>query len=430
MTTSFDASARPSPHRQRTALVIGAGVVGQAVALALQDRGWSTTIVDPAPAMRGASWGNAGHIAVEQIDPLASRATLRAMPRRLFWRGGALALPWRDAGAWLPFSRRLIAATHPRRFAAGRIALRSALAGALAAWGRLLGRLGAADLLREEGHFIAWESAASAAEGRARWQATDLGTASCRDVTAAEMAALARLTTVPPAGAIRVLGSGQIADMDALGEVLAAGFADAGGIRRQAQVARLAVEQGRAVALLADGARLEAEAIVVAGGVRSGDMLRPLGHVVPIIAERGYHIQSAESDWPADMPPVVFEDRSMIVTRFRSGLRAASFVEFGRADSPPDKRKWARLRGHVGALGLSFRLPGVEWMGARPTLPDYLPAIGRSGRAGNLYYAFGHQHLGLTLAATTGEAVAALIAGEPPPFDLAPFSLDRFGARA
>ena len=65
-------------------------------------------------------------------------------------------------------------------------------------------------------------------------------------------------------------------------------------------------------------------------------------------------------------------------------------------------------------------------MGARPTLPDYLPAIGRSRRAPNLYYAFGHNHLGLTLAAITGELAAALIAGEAPTLNLAPFDLGRF----
>jgi D-amino-acid dehydrogenase len=144
---------------------------------------------------------------------------------------------------------------------------------------------------------------------------------------------------------------------------------------------------------------------------------------VPLIAERGYHLQAARSDWPADLPPVVFEERSMIVTRFQSGLRAAGFFEFGRASAPPDARKWARLRQNLKDLGIAFSDP-VEWMGARPTLPDYLPAIGRT-RSG-LFYAFGHQHLGLTLAAATGEAIGALAAGEAPPFPLEPFALERF----
>ena len=412
----------------QNAVVIGGGVVGLATAIALQKRGISAMLIDSPPMFPAASWGNAGHIAIEQVEPLASRATIRSMPRRLFWRGGALSLPWRDIGAWLPFSLRLLAATSPSRFAAGRTALGDALDDAMGAWRRLLDRIGARDLLIEDGHFIVWESDASAKAGRAHWAAVDMGQAAMRDVTPAEMERLAALAAVPIAGAVHISGSGQIADLDALGAALRAGFDAAGGTRIEARVDRLIVEAGRAALTTADGARHTADAIVVAGGAASGALLESIGQRVPIIAERGYHIQSAETGWPADMPPVVFEDRSMIVTRFRSGLRAASFVEFGRGASPADPRKWARLRSHVAALGLSFGLPGAEWMGPRPTLPDYLPAIGQSDRAENLFYAFGHQHLGLTLAATTGDAVAALAAGDAAPFDLAPFDLKRFGA--
>lgn len=419
---------RSSSSQPRNAVVIGGGVVGLATALALQKRGISVMLIDSSPRSPAASWGNAGHIAIEQVEPLASRATIRSMPHRLFWRGGALSLPLRDAGAWLPFSLRLAAATRPARFEAGRAALGLALGDAMGAWRRMLGQVGAPDLLIEGGHFIVWESAASAEAGRAHWKATDIGQATMRDATPAEYDRLAALTSAPIAGAIHVSGSGQIADLDQLRERLSGGFVAAGGTRIEATVERLVVEGGRAALTTTDGTRHDADAIVVAGGVASGALLETIGHRVPIIAERGYHIQSATSDWPGDMPPVVFEDRSMIVTRFRSGLRAASFVEFGRSASPADPRKWARLRSHVAALGLPFDLPGAEWMGARPTLPDYLPAIGRSDRAAKLCYAFGHQHLGLTLAATTGEAVAALVEGAATPFDLAPFDLKRFGA--
>jgi D-hydroxyproline dehydrogenase len=126
------------------------------------------------------------------------------------------------------------------------------------------------------------------------------------------------------------------------------------------------------------------------------------------------------------MPPVVFEERSMIVSRFNSGLRAAGFVEFAHADTPADPRKWQRLRAHAADLRLPLQSPVQEWMGARPTLPDYLPAIGRSRRANNLLYAFGHQHLGLTLAAVTGELIGCLAAGETPRVALEPFALERF----
>ena len=230
----------------------------------------------------------------------------------------------------------------------------------------------------------------------------------------------------PIAGAIRFIGTGQILDLGELADCLSKHFIHAGGMQRTARAQRLIVDGSTAAAMLDGGEVLRADVIVVAAGVASATLLQPLGYRVPMIAERGYHIQCAGADWPTGLPPVVFEERSMIVTPFRSGLRAASFVEFARADSPADPRKWARLRKHVAELGLPFRQPCSEWFGARPTLPDYLPAIGRSRRAANLLYAFGHQHLGLTLAAITGELIAALGRGQAPDLDLTPFDLERF----
>lgn len=411
---------------QQSAIVIGGGLVGLACAINLQRQGLQTLLLDPVAVRRAASWGNAGHIAVEQVEPLASWATIRSFPRRLFSRGGAVGLPPRDIAAWLPFSLRLLAASRPQRFRAGKAALSEALAVSLPAWRRLLAAAQAPELLREEGHFILWESAASAAAGRASWSQADTGTTRFRDATPDEMSRLSQLTKQPIAGAIRFEGSGHIEDLGQLADRLATAFEQLGGVQRCAAAQAVTLADGRAAVVVEGGEAPTADAIVVAAGVESARLLAPLGNRVPIIAERGYHIQASGAGWPADLPPVVFEDRSMIVTRFRSGLRAASFVEFGRSASPPDPRKWDRLRSHVRELGLPFAEPVSQWIGCRPTLPDYLPAIGRSRHASNLFYAFGHQHLGLTLAAATGEAVASLVTGGAPEIGMAAFSLDRF----
>ncbi|MGL4542610.1 MAG: FAD-dependent oxidoreductase, partial [Polymorphobacter sp.] len=115
------------PTSPRTAIVIGGGVVGSACALRLAGAGVAVTLIDDAPAQPRASWGNAGHIAVEQVEPIASWATLRSAPRRHFARGGALDLPAVAIGAWLPFGLRLMHAT--TRFDAGKAALSRLLAG-------------------------------------------------------------------------------------------------------------------------------------------------------------------------------------------------------------------------------------------------------------------------------------------------------------
>jgi D-amino-acid dehydrogenase len=408
------------------ALVVGGGLVGLSCALQLQRRGMRTLLVDPATVRRGASWGNAGHLAIEQVEPLASPASLRSFPRRLFWRGGALSLPARDVSTWLPFALRLIGNSTPARAAAGKAALKSLLSEAIPAWRRLGNAASAEDLIAEDGHFVVWETPAGATAGHAAWAATDTGTASFRNASDDEIAALSSQVSRPIAGAIHFQGPGRIRDLGELAERLSESFASSGGAQRIARVRELVIADSTAAALLDDGTTLHADLIVVAGGVASGALLAPLGHRVPIIAERGYHIQSSDSDWPLALPPVVFEERSMIVTRFRSGLRAASFVEFASERSPADPRKWARLRKHVAELGIRLREPCSEWFGARPTLPDYLPALGRSRFASNLLYAFGHQHLGLTLSAITGELIAALAHREPAAIDVTPFDLERF----
>lgn len=119
----------------------------------------------------------------------------------------------------------------------------------------------------------------------------------------------------------------------------------------------------------------------------------------------------------------------MIVTPYGDTVQAASFVELGEIDAPADPRKWERLEAHVAELGLPMHGPFTRWMGARPTLPDYLPAIGRSRRVPNLLYAFGHQHLGLTLAPITAELVTALAGETEPHIDITPFDLERFGGK-
>ncbi len=402
----------------RTAIVIGGGVVGSACALRLAGAGVAVTLVDDAPAQRPASWGNAGHIAVEQVEPIASWATLRSAPRRHFARGGALDLPAAAIGAWLPFGLRLAAAA--TRFEAGKAALTRLMAGAMPAWRRLATDVGDAALLREEGHFILWETAATAVAGRAAWAATDTGNATIRDATAAELEALRGAMGAPFAGAVRCEGSAQIADQTRLADALAGALARAGVVRRSGQA--MLVQHGDRVTVAAGGERLDADVVLAAAGIGSAALLGGIGVRVPLIAERGYHIEAPTSG--AMLPPRVFEDRSMIVTRFGNRLRAASFVEFSRADLPPDPRKWARLQAHVADLGLAFEGEATPWYGSRPTLPDYLPAIGRVTGTANLAAAFGHNHLGLTLSAVTGEIVAAMLVGDTAP-DPA-FALSRF----
>lgn len=413
----------------KTALVIGAGFVGASCAWQLQRAGHRVTLLDPGDFTRAASFGNAGHLAIEQVEPLASWANLRSLPQRLFLRGGPVGLPPRDIAAWLPFGLRLVAAAAPARFAAGRQTLADLLSHAMPAWRWLAAQTGISQFLRQDGHFVAWESAASARRGKQHWLQADVGEARVQPAAADELALLRAQFNGRAVDAVRFTHTGQVLDLAQAHQGLLAALQLAGGTVRSGQVRGLVSQGGRLHARCDDGADHTAELVLVAAGAASAELLRPLLGPVPLIAERGYHLESPAAllTGESGLPPVAWEDRSVIVTRFASSLRIASFTEFSRSDSPPDTRKWAALARHAADLGLPMAgRDASRWVGARPTLPDYLPAIGRSTALPQLLYAFGHQHLGLTLSALTGELVAALATGAQPTVDLQPLRLERF----
>lgn len=423
MTVMAEAQRGAGDGDSRRVVVIGGGVVGLACALRMRLAGQDCLVIDPMREGEAASWGNAGHIAIEQVSPLASWSTVRSLPRRWFGRGGPVDVPrpW----AVMPWLWRFLRACEAGRHAAGQAALRGLLDDAVPAWRQLLHEIGQSALLREEGHVVIWETADAERRGRAAWEEGDIGDARVESLDEETISVLQRQLDVPLRTGLRFAGSAQIADTAGLMRALRNAFVDAGGRCLRAEVASLERDGDLARIRLDDGRQVDAELLVVAAGPGSRRLMADLGEHAPLIEERGYHLQWRDHDWP-DLPPVVFEDRSVILTRFDGGLRLAGYVEFVPPGLPPDARKWQRLRAHAAALGLPVRGEPDAWCGARPTLPDYLPAIGRSRSARNVCYAFGHQHLGLTLAATTAARVLALLADPAVRSSASPFDLKRF----
>ncbi len=409
----------------QTILVIGGGLIGAAAAVRLQQAGARVTLVDPGDERGRASFGNAGHIVIEAAEPLASWNQVKSAPGRLFGFGGPLDFRASDLGLWGPWALRYLAACRPSRFRAGTAALGGLLARAVPTWHALAADIGRPELVQDVGYFHLWETPETARRGLAELAGADLGTARMRPTTAEELDTLRERFAGRPAGGAWFENTAKLADPGETVRALWAGFAAAGGQVVIGKVRRLAQEGRRVTAELEDGNKLEAERVLVAAGARSAPLMRDLGARAPLVAERGYHLQFSDHAWPTDQAPILFADRFIYLTCFTSGARATSFTEIGRPDAPPDPRKWASLRRQVRELGAPVSGEGVEWMGCRPTLPDFLPAIG--ALSPRVLYAFGHQHIGATLAAATAEAVLELAEGGERPERLRMFDVRRFG---
>jgi D-amino-acid dehydrogenase len=172
----------------------------------------------------------------------------------------------------------------------------------------------------------------------------------------------------------------------------------------------------------------EFDAVAVCAGYLSGRLLKPLNYRVPLVAERGYHVEMSHRETRLDMPIGVFE-RGFYITPMSSGLRLAGTTEFSSADHDAGPN-WARaeiLKRHISDI-----MPGLareethRWMGHRPTLPDFLPVLGVAPGRGNLYLAFGHHHLGLTLSAVTARIMSDLVASGTASIPIEAYALQRF----
>jgi len=404
--------------------VIGGGLIGATAAVRLQQAGAQVTLIDPGQERDRASFGNAGHIVIESAEPLASWAQVKSAPRRLFGVGGPLDFRLRDIALWGPWALRYLAACKPSRFRAGTQALGNLLTRAIPAWHALAHDIGRPELIQDVGYFHLWESEASSQRGLSDLAHADLGPGRYRPIDTAELEQMQGLFNGRPQGGAYFENTAKLADPGQMVEALWSALTAAGGRAMIGTVDRLEDGPNRLHVHLRDGAVLAPDQVLVAAGARSARRMRQLGAKAPLVAERGYHLHFPEHDWPDDLKPVLFADRFIYLTRFNSGARATSFTEIGRPDAPPDPRKWAALKRQLDELKAPVRGDGVPWMGCRPTLPDFLPAIGRLSP--RVLYAFGHQHIGATLAAATAEAMLELAQSDATPDRLNMFNIRRF----
>lgn len=214
---------------------------------------------------------------------------------------------------------------------------------------------------------------------------------------------------------------------------LAEAFARAGGtLRLGSTIERIEAEGDRVSGVIADGARLEADAYVLTAGWSSPALARGLGLRLPINPVKGYSITAPRGGWN-DAPQIAVVDESLKIGIVPLGdrLRLAGSAEFTGADTTLNRRRsdyiWRTALGVYPALARHVDLGAVErWTGLRPMTPDGPPILGPT-RYRNLLLNTGHGHLGWTFACGSAQVIAALIAGRTPPIALDGLTLDRFG---
>jgi D-amino-acid dehydrogenase len=410
--------------RPRSVSVVGAGIVGMCCALFLQRDGHQVTIIDPREPGEGASFGNAGIIATCQVWPIAMPGVLRRIPLMLLDPEGPVVLRWRYLPRIAPWLIRLIAAARPQRVERTAAALAALLAGAMPAYDALLAEAGASDLVRRPGWLKVYASAQAFAATAAERELLRRHGVRFEVLTAAQIRQLEPALAPLFGHGLFFPDCGLVLNPKRLVDTLARAFVAGGGRLLRERATGFAIDGDKAV--LTEHSRHPCEAIVLAAGAWSRPLAARLGARVPLDTERGYHLMF-ETPEPSLGRPTQWGEHYFNLVPMEHGLRLTSGVEFAGLAMPADYRRIDRLArlARIMLPSLSSE-PRSRWLGFRPSLPDSLPVLGRSARHADVYFAFGHQHLGLTLAAVSGRIIADLIAGRDPGLDLSPYRAERW----
>jgi len=405
-------------------VVIGTGIVGLNVGLRLLREGMQVEFIDPHPPGSGASYGNAGVIAVEAAVPINMPAMLSGAPGFLLRQQGPLVVKPAYLLQALPWLLRFLSACRPHRVEQISAALHSMSRFALKEYERLFADLEIGDDIRRTGALMlyytksSFEGAQPAIELRRR-----------RGANIEILGEKQVLELEPASGRVhKGIYFPDYASLDSpqlLCRRLADRASTLGAVFHEAEVRSIGVAGGRPATLhCSDGRelRLDGAAVVIAAGAHSKGLAADVGCDVALDTERGYHVEIENPNITLGRP-VLVSDGAFFASTMQGRLRLAGTVEIAGLQREPD---WRRADRMVDRARIAFpdlrATEWTRWMGFRPSMPNSLPVIGASPLVSHAYVACGHGHLGMTLGAVTGTLIADAILGRDPMLDESPFA--------
>tara|TARA_B100000287_G_scaffold353328_1_gene343076 strand:- start:479 stop:1717 length:1239 start_codon:yes stop_codon:yes gene_type:complete len=403
--------------------VIGAGIQGVCNALFLQKKGFEVTLFDRYEPGSSASYGNAGHFSPYASVSLNRPDVLLDVPAMLLSSRGPLALKWNYVPKMIPWFTRFILNCSKKKMMHTAKYMHQILDIALPAFDELFENIDLEGLVENKGILYIWDKTNLKSRELEINMRKEIGVEQ-QIVTPKEIHDLEPNIKQFYHGGVFYNYARHARDPQKILLKLFDFFLQKGGKFLKVNIKDLDFDDEKPV-LRSEAQRFIFDKIVIACGAFSKKLTDKLHENIPMDTERGYHIHFKGCDNLISRP-VVYQNRGFGMTPMDQGLRVVGTVEFGGLDNPLTKSRIKNL-----ILNAKDMLDGLpehtdEWLGFRPTLPDFLPVIGSSKNFKNVYYSFGHHHLGWTLGAISGKIVSKMIANEKTNLDLEPYSSLRF----
>jgi len=411
-------------HKCSSVGIIGAGIQGVCTGLQLVKKGIPVTIFDKNDPGRMASYGNAGHFSPYAILQLNRPDVIYDVPKMLFSSYGPLALKWNYIPKMLPWIFKYLKSSTKKSMMHTAKNMHQILNLSLEAYDEVFNEIDINNLVEKKGIIYIWTNKNLKSRKLEIKIRNDFGIKQ-RLLTKEEILNLEpNLNPVFDAGVIFDYAYHARDPLGILKKIFEL-YISNGGKFVKSEVNEINETSNSKTIVKTNSKDFIFEKLVVACGAFSKKFTDQLGEKIPLDTERGYHVHYKDMDYLIKRP-VIFLDRGFGMTPMNQGLRAVGTVELGGLKNPPSKKRINYIDKCAKELLPQLGNYNDEWLGFRPTLPDFLPVLGPSRRSKNIIYAFGHHHLGWTLGAITGKIVSGIISEDKTNLDLAPYSSTRF----
>ncbi|MDC0455408.1 FAD-binding oxidoreductase [Candidatus Pelagibacter sp.] len=404
--------------------IVGAGIQGISNALFLQKKGFSVTIFDrDEPGSPAASYGNAGHFSPYASVPINRPDVLTDVPAMLLSSTGPLALKWNYVPKMMPWFLQFIRNCTTKRMMHTAKNMHQILDLALPAYDELFDEIELGGLVERKGILYIWNDQSLKSRELEINVRDELGVDQ-QVVTPKEIHDLEPNIKPIYHGGVYYQHGRHARNPKKILLKLYNLFLEKGGKFLKMNIKNINFNDEKPV-IKTETQSFLFDKIVIACGSFSKKLTDNLDEKIPLDTERGYHVHFKDCDHLLSRP-VIFQNRGFGITPMEQGLRVVGTVEFGGLDNPLSKSRVKNLINNAKYMMGDLPEHEDEWLGFRPTLPDYLPVIGPSKKYKNVFYCFGHHHLGWTLGPISGKIVSGMIAEENTNLNLKPYSSLRF----
>ncbi len=408
--------------------IIGSGIQGVCIGLQLIKRNIPVTIFDRheplSPNFRPASYGNAGHFSPYAVLQFNRPDILNDVPKMLFSSYGPLALKWNHVPKMIPWFINYLKNCNKKSMLHTAKYMHQILSLSNDAYEEIFKEINTSNLIEKKGIIYVWTNQNLKSRELEIKVRNDLG---IEQKLLSQKEILELEPNLKPVFDAGVFYEGAMHARNPQGilrEIFKL-FLNKGGKFVQENITSLKQISENETIIYSQREKYSFEKTVIASGAFSKKLTDQLGETIPLDTERGYHVHFKNMDHLISRP-VIFLDRGFGMTPMVQGLRAVGTVELGGLINPPSKRRIEYIIKCAKELLPQLKKHDDEWLGFRPTLPDFLPILGPSLNNKNIIYAFGHHHLGWTLGAITGKIISGIVAGEKTNLDLSPYSSKRF----